>query len=71
MNGAKTLAAACGKPVAAVHHMEAHLLTARLTAPPGTLAFPYLCLLASGGHTLIILARGCGARLRSHCSFRN
>ena len=41
----------------AVNHLEAHALTARLTAD---VAFPYLILLASGGHTQILAVRGVG-----------
>ncbi|KNE56275.1 glycoprotease/Kae1 family metallohydrolase [Allomyces macrogynus ATCC 38327] len=45
------------KPLVGVHHMEAHALTPRLTqeAPP---EFPFLSLLASGGHTLLLLSEG-------------
>ena len=54
---AKALAAAAGKPLLAVNHLEGHALTARLT---DDLAFPYLLLLVSGGHTQIVLVRGVG-----------
>lgn len=47
----KGLALAGGKPFIAVNHLEAHALTARLT---DQLEFPYLLLLASGGHTQLI-----------------
>jgi N6-L-threonylcarbamoyladenine synthase len=53
----KALAAALGKPLIAVNHLEAHALTARLT---DALAFPYLLLLVSGGHTQFVLVRGVG-----------
>lgn len=52
----KTLAALTGKPFLAVNHLEGHILTPRLSFPE--LAFPFLVLLVSGGHTQIILARG-------------
>jgi N6-L-threonylcarbamoyladenine synthase len=55
----KAIAAARGLPFVAVNHLEAHALTARLTAP--ALAFPYLVLLVSGGHTQILEVRGPGA----------
>lgn len=55
---AKALAAASGKPLIAVNHLEAHALTARLTEG---LSFPYLVLLVSGGHSQFVLARGVGA----------
>ena len=54
---AKAIAAAAGKPLLAVNHLEGHALTARLT---DGLDFPYLLLLVSGGHTQIVLVRGVG-----------
>src|SRR5688572_5104237 len=54
---AKALAAALGKPLIAVNHLEAHALTARLTDGIG---FPYLMLLVSGGHSQFVLVRGVG-----------
>ncbi len=54
---AKGIALAIGKPLIAVNHLEAHALTARLTA---SVAFPYLILLASGGHTQILAVKGVG-----------
>ena len=54
---AKGIALAIGKPLIAVNHLEAHALTARLTAG---IAFPYLILLASGGHTQILAVKGVG-----------
>lgn len=54
----KALAAALGRPLVAVNHLEAHALTARLT---DGVQFPYLMLLVSGGHTQIVLVRGVGA----------
>ncbi len=53
----KAIAAAAAKPLVPVNHLEAHALTARMT---DGIAFPYLVLLVSGGHTQIILARGVG-----------
>jgi len=53
----KALARAAGKPLYAVNHLEGHALTARLT---DGIAFPYLMLLVSGGHTQLILVRGVG-----------
>ena len=53
----KGIALAIGKPLVAVNHLEAHALTARLTA---SVAFPYLILLASGGHTQILAVKGVG-----------
>ncbi|KAG2151807.1 glycoprotease family-domain-containing protein [Suillus cothurnatus] len=56
-NAAKSLAAALGKPLVGVHHMQAHALTPLLTTPTADLPqFPFLTLLISGGHTLLLLA---------------
>jgi N6-L-threonylcarbamoyladenine synthase len=58
---AKALAASLGKPFVAVNHLEAHALTARLTAPEGQeIAFPYLLLLVSGGHCQLLVVEGVG-----------
>nr|WP_210272539.1 tRNA (adenosine(37)-N6)-threonylcarbamoyltransferase complex transferase subunit TsaD [Chthonobacter rhizosphaerae] len=54
---AKALAFAAGKPLVAVNHLEGHALTARLT---DGVAFPYLLLLVSGGHTQIVRVDGVG-----------
>lgn len=53
----KAIAAARKLPFLAVNHLEAHALTARLT---DDVAFPYLLLLVSGGHTELLLAKGVG-----------
>ena len=58
---AKALALVTGKPLIAVNHLEAHALTARLT---DGIAFPYLLLLASGGHTQLVAVRGVGDYVR-------
>jgi N6-L-threonylcarbamoyladenine synthase len=54
---AKAIAAATGKPLIAINHLEGHALTPRLT---DGLEFPYLLLLVSGGHTQIVLVRDVG-----------
>ena len=54
---AKTLALVTGKPLLAVNHLEAHALTPRLT---DGVAFPYLLLLVSGGHTQLVAVLGVG-----------
>ena len=51
-NFAKGLALAINKPLIAVNHLEAHILSPLIENPD--LVFPYLCLLVSGGHTQII-----------------
>lgn len=40
-------------PLIPVHHMEAHALAARLS--PGSVPFPFLALLVSGGHAQLVL----------------
>jgi len=57
----KALALAARKPFIAVNHLEAHALTARLT---DDIAFPYLLLLVSGGHTQLIAVKGVGDYVR-------
>ncbi len=54
---AKTLSLVTGKPFVAINHLEAHALTPRLT---DQLPFPYLLLLASGGHTQLVAVLGVG-----------
>ena len=48
---AKGLALAAGKPLIAVNHLKGHALTARLTHG---VDFPFLLLLASGGHCQLL-----------------
>ena len=55
---AKALAMAGDKPLLAVNHLEGHALSPRLA--DGELAFPYLLLLASGGHCQLLLVEGVG-----------
>ncbi|KAM5530122.1 hypothetical protein V8D89_016200, partial [Ganoderma adspersum] len=56
-NAARTLAAALNKPLVGVHHMQAHALTPFLTSAPSSCpSYPFLTLLVSGGHTLLLLA---------------
>ena len=57
----KGIAVATGKPFVAVNHLEAHALTPRLT---DRLTFPYLLLLASGGHTQWLAVKGVGDYVR-------
>lgn len=52
---AKSLAFGLNIPALAIHHLEAHLLAAKLDNPE--LNFPFLVLLVSGGHTQLIEAR--------------
>ena len=55
---ARSLAYALGVPAVGVHHLEGHLLAPQLEAPGP--AFPYLALLASGGHTMLVDVQGIG-----------
>ncbi|KAI9254174.1 Gcp-like domain-containing protein [Helicostylum pulchrum] len=64
LNAGKVLAAVAKKPLIGVHHMEAHALTARLTTKnklnQPEPAFPFMTLLISGGHTLLLTANDIG-----------
>jgi N6-L-threonylcarbamoyladenine synthase len=55
---AASLAAALGKPLVGVHHLEGHLLSPFLSADPPS--FPFVALLVSGGHTQLMRAQGVG-----------
>ncbi|KAK4788010.1 hypothetical protein SAY86_019329 [Trapa natans] len=55
---ARNIAGRFVKPVVGVHHMEAHALVARLVKQE--LEFPFMTLLISGGHNLLVLARDLG-----------
>jgi N6-L-threonylcarbamoyladenine synthase len=57
---AKALAAASGKPLAGVDHLHGHVAANYLA--PNPLEPPFLCLVASGGHTLL-------AGVRDHASY--
>ena len=52
------LGLAWGCPVVPVHHMEGHLLAPMLEDEPP--AFPFLALLVSGGHSMLISVRALG-----------
>ncbi|HEV7463328.1 MAG TPA: tRNA (adenosine(37)-N6)-threonylcarbamoyltransferase complex transferase subunit TsaD [Methyloceanibacter sp.] len=54
----KAIALGRGVPFIAVNHLEAHALTAGLT---DRLAFPYLLLLVSGGHTQLLIVKDVGS----------
>ncbi len=54
---AKAIAMARGLPFIAVNHMEGHALTARLT---DGIEFPYLALLVSGGHCMLVVIEAVG-----------
>jgi N6-L-threonylcarbamoyladenine synthase len=56
----QTLAWSLDIPAIGVHHMEGHLL-APLMGDPGSVAFPFVALLVSGGHTQLVEVDGIGA----------
>lgn len=58
LQAAKSLAWAAGLPFVGVNHLEGHLLSCQLGAQP--VEFPFLGLLASGGHTSLYLAEAIG-----------
>ncbi|KAI5445981.1 glutamated carboxypeptidase, variant 3 [Lathyrus oleraceus] len=55
---ARRIAGGFNLPIIGIHHMEAHALVARLIEKD--LQFPFMALLISGGHNLLILARDLG-----------
>ena len=59
VNAAKGIAAALGLPLAGVNHLEGHVYANWLNADPPP--FPFVCLIASGGHTDLVLMRDHGA----------
>jgi len=52
------LSAGLGKPTIPVHHLEAHLMAPALDFDD--ISFPFISLLVSGGHSLIIDVKGLG-----------
>ena len=54
----KSLAQSWGVPTIGIHHMEGHLLSPMLEDSPP--AFPFLALLVSGGHTLLVDVEAAG-----------
>ncbi|KAB2859177.1 MAG: tRNA (adenosine(37)-N6)-threonylcarbamoyltransferase complex transferase subunit TsaD, partial [Bauldia sp.] len=59
VSSAKSLAAATGKPLIPVDHLQGHVAAAFLEPDP--LEPPFLALIASGGHTLLAEVRGHGS----------
>ncbi len=55
---AHAMAAVLKIPVVEVHHMEGHLLAPMLEPSPP--AFPFVALLVSGGHTMLVWVTGLG-----------
>ncbi len=58
VSAAKALALATARPYIGVHHHEAHLFAAMLEDP--TLVPPFVTLIVSGGHTLLIVVDALG-----------
>ena len=68
LNTAKGLATAWQIPMVGVHHMQAHALTPRLVSATSRVlrieesgyepSFPFLTLLISGGHTMLLYSKG-------------
>ncbi|HHF0523360.1 TPA: tRNA (adenosine(37)-N6)-threonylcarbamoyltransferase complex transferase subunit TsaD [Legionella anisa] len=55
---AKSLACALQIPSLAIHHLEAHLLAAKMETP--SLEFPFIALLVSGGHCQLVEVKDLG-----------
>lgn len=61
LTSAKAIAIAHARPLIPVNHLEGHALSVRMTED---VAFPYLLLLISGGHTQLIEIAGVGSYRR-------
>ncbi|MBF0188722.1 MAG: tRNA (adenosine(37)-N6)-threonylcarbamoyltransferase complex transferase subunit TsaD [Magnetococcales bacterium] len=59
VSAAKGMALSLGIPLLPIHHMEGHLVSPLLT-PGSQITFPFVALLVSGGHTLLVHARAFG-----------
>lgn len=55
VNFAKGLSLATGKPIIPVHHLRSHIAANYITSPK--LEPPFLCLVASGGHSHIVAVK--------------
>jgi N6-L-threonylcarbamoyladenine synthase len=60
VNAAKAIAMARNLPLTGVNHLEAHIYANWLTGEANELDFPLVCLIASGGHSDLVLMRGHG-----------
>ena len=65
VNAAKGLALSLGIPLLGVNHLEGHVYSAWLTGrdPEEDPGFPLVCLIASGGHTDLVLMQNHGSYL--------
>ena len=59
VSAAKAIAYCLNKPLFPVHHIEAHIYANWLNN--NRVEFPYICLVVSGGHTIVFLIRGHGS----------
>lgn len=61
VGAAKTLSWVFQRPMVGINHLEGHIYSGELAAkgwmPLGKMKFPALCLLVSGGHTMLILMK--------------
>ncbi len=53
-NYAKGLSITTGKPFLSINHLQGHVLVARIKK---RINYPYLCLLVSGGHSIILIVK--------------
>jgi N6-L-threonylcarbamoyladenine synthase len=60
VNAAKAIAMARNLPLTGVNHLEAHIYANWLTEGAKDIDFPLVCLIASGGHSDLLLMRGHG-----------
>ena len=60
VSAAKSIALACDIPLVGIHHLEGHIYSAFMDDPGGP-RFPFLCLTAAGGHTLLLRVEDHGA----------
>ena len=59
LSAAKSIAYALNIPLIGVNHLEAHIY-ANFLAPGTQHPFPFICLVVSGGHTMLVLVEGHG-----------
>jgi len=56
----RSLAWGLGIPAVGVHHMEGHLLAPMLDTENSSIEFPFVALLVSGGHTMLVEVKAIG-----------
>ena len=60
LSAAKAISWSLGKPLIGVNHLEGHIYANFLNIKSQIPTFPFICLLVSGGHTMLILVEGHG-----------